>query len=424
MTEKLSTEIKINIPSPEKINSLKEFTTSPEGQEKIVGFIENLKSELGNKEGWIATCQKAEEESNGMPITPETIDQINHIFKTFISQMPPGHDPGHYSRDLLTSIVLFDSLKNKVAFQSEANAGLLGGAFHDIGTSIIPRYQDSKYGAGHGETGAFLFWQISEGLLDENTRKLAAYSIASHTHYLKPIEVQMPQGYKKDKYWDETWTDENGKLNGVSIQMTRRSDRSDTNGITLIFRHINSRMDSIEEGGQDLSGGEWVNINHDALLQTLNPVVRDPIENPPTTLEHVLRFARSNDGKNPYSEKDYLFPAFQEILNFKLSQIDSLLNAVNQPDNFIEENSENNKFIHDLFYQVSKSDSQRFEKAWENFQNIWTELSPESKSRWYNGLEYSKTAYNQILSFYQDKTNNSEFSDIAQKTIDALKITN
>lgn len=421
MVEINNSEIGINVAQQEKISSLREFVTSPEGQEKIVSFIENLKSEVGNKEGWLSTCQKAEEESKGISITTETIDHINQIFKTFISQMPPGHDPGHFSRDLLTSIVLFDSLKDKVAFQSEANAGLLGGAFHDIGTSIIPRYQDSKYGAGHGETGAYLFWQVSEGLLDENTRKLAAYSIASHTHYLKPIEVQMPQGYKKDKYWDETWTDENGKLNGVSIQMTRRSDRTDTNGVTLMFRNINARMDSAEEGGQDFVDGKFLEFNHDSLFQTINPIIRDPIPSPPTTLEHVIRFARSNDGKNPYSEKDYLFPAFQEILDFKLSQIDSLMNAINQPNNFIEENPENNKFVHNLLAHVSKASPERFEKAWENFQAIWSELSSEEKSRWYNGFKYAEAAYKDILSFYENKTTNSEFSNIAKKTINNLK---
>jgi len=422
MSEKINiSEVPVNIPEAEKVQSLREFVTSNEGQEKLVNFVENLKSELGNKEGWISTCQKAEQELENMPINEQTVECINQNFKIYIDQMPPGHDKGHYSRDLLTSIVLADSLQDKAAFKSEVGAGLLAGAFHDIGTSIIPRYQDNKYGAGHGETGAFLFYQTTEGLIGENTRKLAAYSIAAHAHYLKPIEVQIPQGYKKDKYWDETWKDENDKLNGIAIQMTRRSDRADTNGVTLIFRHINSRIDSIEEGGQDLSGGEWVNLNHDSLLQTINPIIRDPIENPPTTLEHILRFAKSNDGKNVYSEKDYLFPAFQEILALKLSQFENLIGKMDDSSDFITESPENNKFIHDLFYKASKSDPQRFEKAWSNFQDIWPELSQEAKSRWYNGLKYSETAYNEILSFYENKTKDSEFADVAKKTIDDLR---
>lgn len=416
-----SGEISINSKETEKIKSLREFVTSPEGQEEIVSFIESLKTELGNKEGWFDTCQKADQNLTETPITEKTIESINNGFKTFIDQMPPGHDKGHFSRDLLTSIVLYDSLKDNVAFQSEAVAGLLAGAFHDIGTSIIPRYQDNKYGAGHGETGAYLFWQMSEGLIDEKTRKLVAYSIAAHAHYLKPVEVAIPAGYKKDKYWDETWTDENGKLIGVAPQMARRADRTDTNGITLMFRHINSRLDSIEEGGQDLSGGEWVTLNHESLVKTLDPTVKEPIENPPTTLEHVLRFARSNDGKNPYSEKDHLFPAFQEILDFKLTQLDTLIKIVNNPTDFIAETEENNKIVHDLFYKVSKSDPQRFGKAWENFQSVWSELSPESKSRWYNGLSYARTAYQEILSFYEDKTKDSKFHNIASKIIDYLK---
>lgn len=421
MSEEINAEIKLKIPVPEKINSLKEYVTSTEGQEHITDFIDNLKTELGSKEGWLATCQKAEVEYQSLPVTEQTLNQLSRVFDNYVGQMPPGHDKGHYSRDFLTSIVLFDSLKDKAAFQSEAAAGLLAGSFHDVGTSIIPRYQDNKYGAGHGETGAYLFSEISEGILGENTRKLVAYSIAAHAHYTKPIDVQIPTGYHKDKYWDDTWTDESGKLNGISIQMTRRSDRADTNGITQMFRHIISRMDSIEEGGKDLSGGEWVDINHDTLFQTLNPVVRDPIPNPPTTLEHMYRFARSNDGKNVYSEKDYLFPSFQEIITLKLSQIESLIDSMNHSPEFIPDNPDNMKSIHDLFYKVSQSDPQRFEKAWDNFKDTWTQLPPESKSRWYNGLRYSDGAYNQILDYYKAKTENSEFSHVAQSTINNLR---
>lgn len=407
----------------EKISALREFAISPEGQNKIVNFVENLKSSLGNKEGWIDTCTKAEEEYYLNPINEKTVLSIREQFDPYVSQMPPGHDKGHFSRDLLTSIVLYDDLKDKVTYKSEVVAGFFAGSFHDIGTSIIPRYQDNKYGAGHGETGAYLFWQISQGVLGENTRKLISYSIAAHTHYLKPIEVTLPAGYKKDTYWDETWLDENNKLIGVAPQITRRADRSDTNGVTLLFRHIISRMDSIQEGGQDLSGEDWVDLNHEALLQTLNPILRDPIKNPPTCIEHIFRFAKSNDGKTPYSQKDYLFPAFQEFLDLKLSQLDTFISKTTNPDYFIAESSENNKFVHDLFCQISQSDTKKFEKAWDNFKNIWQELSPESKSSWYNGFNYSKLAYDQILSFYQDKTKKSDFPNIAQKTIDSLRLT-
>lgn len=421
MVEINNSEIGINVAQQEKISSLREFVTSPEGQEKIVSFIENLKSEVGNKEGWLSTCQKADEEYLKMPVNEAVVNQINKAFSVFIDQMPPGHDKGHYYRDLLASIVLCDSLKNKTAFKSEISSGLLSGTFHDIGTSIIPRYQDNKYGAGHAETGAFLFWQTSEGLIGENTRKLAAYSIAAHTNYQKPIEVQIPQNYKRDKYWDETWIDENNKVVGITATLTRCSDRTDINGISFMIRHMNSRIDSIEEGGQDLSGDEWVNLNHNALFQTFNPTIRDPIENPPTALEHVLYFANSYKNKNVYSERDYLFPAFQEIVEFKLSQFEKLINIIEKPTIFITESSENNKLIHDLFYKVSKSNPERFEKAWKNFQNVWSELSPESKSKWYNGFKYSEDAYNKLLDFYQNKTTNSEFSNIAKKTINNLK---
>lgn len=412
-------EVSINISETEKINSLREFTTSPKGQEKMVSFIENLKTELGNKEGWLNTCQKAESELQAFPINEILVSKINNTFSLFINQMPPGHDRGHFSRDLLNSIVLYESIKDQVAFKSDALVGLLAGSFHDIGTSIIPRYQDNKYGAGHGETGSYLFWQISDGILGKNTRKLVSYAIAAHSHYLKPIQSQLPTSYKKDKYWDDTWVNKNNKLNGVAIQTTRRSDRADTNGITHMFRHILASVDAVEAGGKDFSGDNWFELNQESLLQILNPTVRTPAGNPPTTLEHVYRFIKSNDGSNPYSEKDYLFPSFKEILALKIPQVDKLMeNMGNSID--INDNPENQKFIHDLFYKVSKSDSQRFEKAWKNFQSVWSKLSPESRSKWYNGFKYSEDAYNKLLDFYQSKTKGSEFSNIANQIIKTI----
>lgn len=406
----------------ETINLLpiKEHVISHEGQNEVVGFIDNLRKELGSNENYENICKLGDIELEQDPFTNEKFQFIFDRFEEYINETPPGHDPGHLYRDLVTSVILFENESKNSYSTSDALAGLLGGCFHDIGTSIIPRYQDKKYGAGHAEAGAYLFWGLSEGVLGENTRKLVSYSIAAHTNYLKSNQVQIPPGYMKEPYWDATWESE-GKLLGVGPQLTRRSDRLDTNGVTLLMRHIISRFDSVEEGGQDLYGDQWCDINRESLMQVMNPVIRENISNPPTTLEHVLQFARSNDGNNPYSDRDYLFPKFKELMNFKVNQINGLINAINHPFIADLENNDSLEKIHQLFSFISKSDSNRFNLAWDNFESVWHELTDDQKQRWVSGFSFIEGAYIGLINFYKLQSSESQFKPILNKAFGILE---
>ncbi len=412
----------INRSQPEKLKSLREYVVSSEGQREIVSFIEDLRSEVGNQKSWENTCLLADTELLQHPVNEETIKKFNQSFSLYIDQTPPGHDKGHLLRDLLASLYLNHSTKDQICYQSDASAGLLAGIYHDIGTSIIPRYLDNKFGAGHAETGSFLFWQISEGILGENTRKLVSYAIAAHTHYLKDIKVEIPQDYIKRKYWDDISQNKDGKLIGAAVQLTRRSDRTDTNGVNLIFRHINAHMDTAQSGGYEYQSDQWVEMNRDSLLQVLNPIIRETATPPLTTLEHVLRFAKSNDGTNPYSEKDYLFPGFKKILSIELNQLNGFISSINDHSLVLPEESPQLLLtIKDFLYKISKSNPTTFEQTWSNFEKVWSSINEEQKQRWYKGLLYAKTAYNDILDFYQEELKSSDFSELSLSTIEFLR---
>ncbi len=410
------------ISNKEKIDSLREFTVSPDGQETMINFVESLRSEVGNRSGWEAVCRQAEAEISLYPVTDEVLNKLNQSFSVFIDRMPPGHDRGHLSRDLLASLYLYGSTRNNISYKSDATAGLLAGIYHDIGTAIIPRYQDNKYGAGHAETGSYLFWQISEGLIDENTRKLACYAIAAHTHYLNDIKTSFPKDYLRKTYWDDLHQDDDGKLIGTAIHLTRCSDRADSNGVNLIFRHINANIDTLQQGGQEIHDDQWIDINRDSLIKVLTPIIREDQTKPLTTLEHVLRFAKSNDGTTPYSKNDHFFPEFKKILRLELAQFRDFMTSLNDHSSSINGNNlSSQETIKSFLYKFSKSDPHDFDQAWLSFTKIWPQINKDHQLRWYRGTAYAKSAYNDLLDFYQQELKSSDFPLTVDRTIDFLR---
>ena len=75
----------------------------------------------------------------------------------------------------------------------------------------------------------------------------------------------------------------------------------------------------------------------------------------------------------------------------------------------------------DILYKISKSNPEYFQQSWSNFQKVWPDISDDDKQRWYKGLLFAKTAYNDILDFYQTELESSEFSHLAESTIDFLR---
>ncbi len=181
-------------------------------------------------------------------------------------------------------------------------------------------------------------------------------------------------------------------------------------------------MDALQSGGQEFHGDQWVSINRDSLVQVLTPVIRDNPIKPLTTLEHVSNFAKSNNGQTPYSEKDYLFPAFEKILKMELSQFSQFLTTINSQHLSISPDSpQQQEIFKNFLYKISKSNPDYFQQSWSNFEKIWPDISEEDKQRWYKGLFFAKTAYNDILDFYHQELADSEFSQLSESTIDFLR---
>jgi hypothetical protein len=404
------------------VDNLRTYASSTKGQEKILDFIEKLKTDVGNKEGWMITCAKAEMDFEFCSLNETRLTKILNAFKEFVDELPPGHDPGHFYRNLLNSIILHDSLTRRVASKPDLTAGLLAGTFHDIGSSITVRYLDKVNCAGHAEIGAWLFYEQTANLLGESTRKLVAYSIAAHSHYLRPLETKFPKKYTKKPYWDELWTDNNDKLCGVAIRMARMTDRIDTNGpSTLLFRHLMSQFDCDQDGGADISDGKWITINEESLNRLFAPIITNPILNPPTALEHITRFANSNFGKSPYSTDDHLFPKLNELLSLKLASMHGVEFLATSTGYNVMAMGINLDYIKNIFKHISLANNEKFEKVWKNLIVYWNKLTSEDQIRWIEIFYYLQENYSYLLNAYQYMTFNSEFKDNAFRVLSLLR---
>lgn len=389
------------------------FFESPEGQQEITFFIENLRSEAENKEGYLEICRKADE--NLTELTDKKLEEIFEEFNELIENTSPGHDANHIRRDTLAGLALVtnDPFIKKAYSEADRQAAILGSVFHDVGTAVSKRYEDSARPNGHAEVGAYIFWKVSEGILDENVRKLAAYAITAHTHFLKPIAVKEPQGYERQPYWYEIFYPEADKPCGLAPLLTRFSDRLDANGASFTIRTMLANADAVESGGQEFAGERgFFEINKESLLTLFLPFVRDEKPKPSTVLEHVLMFANSNFGNSVYSRDDHLFPVMGELMTERVRQTNELVKIVlTQPNIMKSSQPKAKEFIEKVMQEISGS--RNFERSWKILSQVWDALSPKVQARWVKGFEYIRQSHKYWVELLQNKVG-GEYREFAK----------
>lgn len=148
-----------------------------------------------------------------------------------------------------------------------------------------------KRKAGHGEIGAWLFYNLTVDLLKETLREMTAYAIAAHTHYTEPLAVAQPEGYERLPYWyGLEYLDDGKRPYGLAPILTRFCDRLDLSGCTHYTRHLLAAADSAEEGGEDFTGKDFYEFNEEKLVTIFTPEIREGNPRPQTVLEHVQMF--------------------------------------------------------------------------------------------------------------------------------------
>jgi hypothetical protein len=293
-------------------------------------------------------------------------------------------------------------------------AGLIGGVFHDVGNSITHRYEDKKRRGGHAEIGAWLFHTFSTDILSIELRDMAAYAIAAHTHYPRPLEVEEPKGYKRQPYPYGLWFNEEGKPYGLAPILTRYCDRLDLNGgITHLARHFIAEADAVESGGKDFTGTEFVEKNWNSLTTLFLPEVRENRGKPPTILEWMDLFARSGIVKSIYSEHDYNFPVMASLmLEHQFEYRDILKIISTTPDMTYFDPTIAKETMKKTLQWISGAKS--FPRAWENLEKVWGQLKPEIQARWMYAFRYVESGYVRWINTLIGYAKQSEFAAVAE----------
>lgn len=391
-------------PKKMSVAGISAYVHSIEGQEEVADFIDWLREQAKDRESAEALFKSAEVniENFGHESWMKMLQQLGR----FINSTPPGHDPGHIFRDLLAALALAgDSFVQKAAYRSDVVAGQIAGAFHDIGNAVTHRYEDTERKVGHGEIGAWLFFRIVD--LDEPLKILAAYSIAAHVHYLKPTPVKVPEGFIRQKYWYELWDTDtaNGqKPKGFFVLLGRFADRLDTNGVTLLTRHMLANADAVESSSTaiDLSADGFYEIKREDLKVMLLPEIRMfPNTKTPTAIEHVINtFAASNFGATEYSQFDKLFPLMSFLVRKKVAGAYGVWNTLDGTTMSMEDVGQTPYWeIRDLFKAtlLEISCSKNFERAWKVLELAWSELSDEDRFKWIAGLKFVQKTYREWI---------------------------
>jgi len=363
-------------------------------QSEIAAWITTTLRPLEDRQKYLELCQTGPY----LETTSKTVSDIYHHLHQFTILGKPGHDLGHLNRDLLSGAAISGADPYAAnAYDNDLTAAFFGAAYHDIGVGIWPRYQDYFWECGHAEIGAWLFYHLTKKYLPEHIRRLTAYAIACHTHQLKPVETKV--GFSRQPWVDHLF-EHDGHPVGVSIWITRFSDRLDTNGITLFCRHIIANVEGARQEGRDFTGTTWYEINKKSLSYLLKPDTVISAENMPSTLKHMENFANSAKNSTPYSQHDNQFPVMKEFITYKIHQTETLIDIVR--------------------HQTGKPDFPKFRRfimrmslspiivsTLNDVEKLWDDLTPEEQSHWAKGFIYVEESYPEWLEIVHSKIKQS-----------------
>lgn len=363
-------------------------------QKEIADWITDTLRPLENQKLYRQLCQQ----DPHFIVDPKTINHIFHHLRRFTVLGKPGHDTGHLYRDYLSGAAITgtDSYAAK-AYPNDSTAAFFGAAYHDLGNSIVFRFQDYLWECGHAEVGAWLFYKLTEKFLPESTRRLTAYAIAAHTHMLKPVETKV--GFTRQPWVDHLFENESHPV-GVSIWITRFADRLDTNGVTLLCRHIIATIEGSRQEGRNFSGTEWYEVNEDALNILLKP---DTILSgtTPSALKHLENFANSAKNITPYSQHDDQFPIMKDFMNYKVKQSETLIDIVKNQTG----KADFNKFRR---FVAQMSLSPIITSTINDVEKLWDKLTPEEQSHWGPAFDYIEKSYSEWLEYLHGKIKESD----------------
>jgi hypothetical protein len=299
----------------DEVTTWREYFKNDLSDDATFVYIENLRAEVETLAQWKETKAKANKELADIPIS--ILDILVERFAFFIKQLPTGHGVGHLSRDLINfSLILQDPYIQQQS-DVEIFVALIAGVFHDIGNSVIERYDEQSRFTGHAEVGAYLFGQIASDIIPPNLLKLIQFAISSHTNYLKDLTIikdeSTPQERKRiRRQYDNTLHKDKNDTHKIAVWMTQASDRTDALGVPFIVRLILTKAVPT----RDYSNGEFhvtADTQEADFMHQFMPMVRTTEykqqlltkkDKTSIILEHFYTYYETTINVSPYSQDD------------------------------------------------------------------------------------------------------------------------
>jgi len=365
-----------------------------EGDWEAFQEIARLREELEPLDGWKRRKELARAEID--TLDPDIFSKLFEKFAPYTETLPPGHGRGHMQRDAINVVLIMQDEDVAKADPAELFVGAVAGVFHDIGNSVVERYDEPFRYSGHAEAGAYLIGKIGKGLIPPNLLSLVQLSIAGHTHYTKEFSVEKDgRAVLKKPYQDEVVDG-----NRLGMWIPRWTDRLDTNGPPLAVRHIITKA----EPTVDFSGGKFQDVwedPEDDFRHQFSPVVRTSEargklavpQNTTDVLEHLLMFSDSNYNPNlPYPKYDTPYYRWHLMTPLVSWQRQFVLATLAEPPSFTQE--EVSKYIGD-FLKLCKTlePGEKIDEKVDLLRRKFDLLDEDARRRWANGFKTLSTIY-------------------------------
>lgn len=369
-----------------------------EGDKKTYYWAESLRNEVELLPRWKAVKEKATPELKNLPdnLIPQILERVGG----YLELLPTGHSKGHNMRDLVTSMELTaDPVFSKVD-DVEKLVGIISGTFHDIGNSVVGRYEEAKRYSSHAEVGAYLFGELTGDLIPPNLLKLIEYSIAAHTHYNKEIPITKKVDGRDETLNRRPYEDAPVDGNRMGIWFARWADRADMQGIMGFVRHSLTKSQPTED--YDITQ-EFHKIKEDEkedFRHHFNPVLRtaEQLASAPAqdktknVLEHVRMFRDSALNLSIYSQFDSDFFRNRIVVPAADEQ-NEFIDAVTKDTAVLSDDDINKAF--EKFYAMCRviEPGKDIDNTIELFKQKFALLTPEQRSHWANGFKLLPSLY-------------------------------
>lgn len=396
--------------------------------DSIYALREEVEEGFETAEGWKKIKAEAKQELENLP--EDVIEKLYERFSPFIERLPSGHGEGHFARDLVNFTTLMSDPKAKELYRDEVEVvvGSFAGLFHDIGNSVVKRYDDAVRSAGHAEVGAYLFGQVAQDIIPQNLLKLVEYSIAAHTHYgVKDYPIDK-NGRQKRSYADRDAIveDESGR-NRLAIWLTRQTDRQDMfRAAPYIIRHSETKavptQDFTDGYFHETDPNEIRDFQFQFRPEALKRITIKPdgsTAEAVDVLAHILSISQSAFAKNIYTQYDSEW--FTNLAKDGEEGIKTYIREVSNPDGAtLDESAVDAKF--DQFYAMSRiiDPGRDIQDVISLFKSKFATMSPEDRSRWSHGFDL---LVGQLWPEWFEKTTTimqSELPSLGSPKVDAL----